>query len=545
MEIFRLWRNPVFLRFCRSRLRLRKSIFWYLLTLIVTSFVVSLIYIIGTNSGTPAQDVARGLWIAVLVIQGLILMIKGTGSVSAGFIQDKIDQTLDYQRLTPVTPARNLVGYLFGLPVLEYVMLLLTLPHLVFIVVVGQIPLTTVFSVYLVFFTCVILYHVIGIAAGMVMRRWIWGYLLSIFLVVFVNIILPAFISQLGLKFVQYLSVWPVIGQKVLPLLGILPLAASQNPFLSMAAAVPFYTWNLSAFTFTLLLQSALIATFATMALRKWRSSRRHALSRLYGLGFLTCFVVLLLGNLWPAITRQYMPFAIFGETNFEELNQALAVGLPLVYCLVIWLLCFVLFSIVIPDHHSYVRGLRRAIKLQRNAARPWEDDSGSVLFMGLFTVVALVGFWVLFNEIAQSGFLGFLVDSGLGTWRLPVALGLVVVCTGLLLQVFELKATILVVLLLWLLPILVAIVLSAAIEDFGNPHAVIASLSPLALVLMSGLIPMFAPGSGGATFDAVLVGIYSGLTFVLIQIVYLLVRWHKLTGSYYRQCRSTPSMQP
>src|SRR5690606_17510635 len=229
------WRNPVFVRFWRSRLRLRRSVFWYLLTLIVTSFVVTLTYIVRTNAGTPPVDAARSLWIPLLIIQGLILMVKGTGSVSAGLIQDKIDQTLDYQRLTPVSPVRNLVGYLFGLPVLEYVMFALTLPHLAFIAVVGQIPPATLLSVYCSFFVCVILYHMTGIAAGMVIRRWIFGYMLSILLVLFVNVILPTFVSQLGLRFFQYLSVWPVIGQKVLPLVTDSDvLSPSGNPYLSV-----------------------------------------------------------------------------------------------------------------------------------------------------------------------------------------------------------------------------------------------------------------------------------------------------------------------
>src|SRR5690606_36473421 len=134
-----------------------------------------------------------------------------------GLIQDKIDQTLDYQRLTPLSPLRNLVGYLFGLPALEYAMFALTLPHLASVAVVGQIPALTLLSVYCSFFVCVVLYHMTGIAAGMVMHRWIFGYMLSILLVLFVNVILPSLVSQLGLKFFQYLSVWPVIGQKVLP----------------------------------------------------------------------------------------------------------------------------------------------------------------------------------------------------------------------------------------------------------------------------------------------------------------------------------------
>lgn len=549
LDLPKLWDNPVFQRFSRSRLRLRKAVFWYLLTLIVTSFVVTLVYLIQTNSGVPERDAARGLWIPVLVIQGLILMIKGTGAVSAGLIQDRIDQTLDYQRLTPVTPLQNLVGYLFGLPVLEYTLVALTLPHLLFIVVVGEIPIAVLFTVYLAFFTCVVLYHVTAIATGMVMRRWIWGYLLSIFMVGLVNVVLPGLVSQFGLKFLQYLSVWPVIGQKVLPLIVSEPGVATQNPFLQMADAVPFYNWTLSPFTFTLLLQGVLIATFSIMALRRWKSSDRHSLSKPYALALLCAFIVLLIGNVWVAITRQRMPFAIFGQTDLDQLEGVVAIGLPLVYCLIVWFLCFALFAMVIPSHHAYVRGLRRAMKLGR-ATRPWEDDSASISFMSLFPVVALLGLWVLYREAGASGFFDFLDQSGFSPWRLPAAFGLVVFYSALLLQAMQLKPTVMVILLVWFLPILVAIVSGAAMQSVESLQAVIASVSPLALVLMAGSLPIehIAPAGASRQLSAMLTGVYTGLAFIAVQIVWLGLRWHRLRAGYHAAAGArtpTPSAEP
>lgn len=542
LESAQLWRNPVFLRFRRSRLRLRSSIFWYLLTLIVASFVVTLTYILSTNGGMRPELAARELWIPLLIIQGLILMIKGTGSAAAGLIQDKIDQTLDYQRLTPLSPLRNLLGYLFGLPVLEYAMFALTLPHLMFIVWVGRIPLDVLLSVYLVFFSCAILYHMTGIATGMVMRRWIWGYVLSIFLVAFLNLILPTLISQFGLRFLEYLSIWPVIGQKILPLLvpaEALARVSARNIFFSASGTVPFYEWSLSAFLFTLLLQGSLIATFVVMALRRWKSSTRHSLSKAYALAFLCGFIVLLMGTLWPAITGQYLPFSFFGEANLEDLRDFIAIGLPLVYVLVTWLLCLILFAMVIPSHDAFVRGIRRAMRFGRSSAHPWNDDSASFMVVALFTAVVLAGYWVLMSSLGAAGFFEFLAGNDYVAWRLPLALGLIVVYTALLLQVLELKPTMLAILLLWFLPILVATVFSARIEGFHTTQSIIASLSPLALVVMSALVPLrsFAPAAVGDELAALLTGIYSGFVFLLIQIAVLGLYWHGLRRGFYRAC--------
>lgn len=559
LHLINLADNPVFHRYRRSQLRLKRSVFWYLATVIITTFAVSLAYIVQTNIGFSEEFAARNQWTTLLVIQGLILLIKGTGKTSAGLIQDKIDQTLDYQRLTPVSPLRNVIGYLFGLPILEYVMFALTLPHLAFIVIKGNIPLSTVLTVYLVFFTCAIFYHMTAVAIGMVMKHWLFGYLLSIFSVAFLNLILVPLGAVFGLKFLQYLSVFPVIGQKVAPLTvpqsaNDLPDfsrgnfgppgppgpgsrfdagpvdAGSDLPF-SFADPVPFFNWTISPLVFTLLLQAGLIVTFATMAVRRWQKADKHSLSKPYALGILAVFLVLLIGNVWPVITRQYLPFPILGNDNLDELAVVFAILLPLIYAMVVWLLCLFLFSNTVPTHHAYVRGVRRAKKLGHTAARPWDDDSASFAFMSLFVVLALAGFWVVFSEMSGAGYMDFLDGSRYQAWRLPLALGLFLVNSLLLIQVLERRGTILTSLLLWLLPILVAIVSAAAMEDLTEFHTVLASLSPLALVLMTGALPIQStvPVDANSDFNALYTGSTTGLVFVSVQIILLGLRWRQL----------------
>jgi hypothetical protein len=520
-------------------------------TLIITTFAIVLPYILQTTQNRQTVEAAaRNLWIPLLVMQGLILLFKGTGRTAAGLIQDKIDQTLDYQRLTPVSPLRNIIGYLFGLPILEYAMFALTLPHLAFIVIKGNIPLSTVFSVYLVFFTCAIFYHMTAIAVGLVMKRWVFGYMLSMFSVFFLNAVLPGIASQFGLKFMQFLSIIPVIGQKVLPLtfsgFDIVngPAGPGRGPppgfgggpqqgpaFFTFDAPVPFFDWTLSPFFFTLALQSMLIVTLATMAIRRWKKENKHSLSKPYALGILSVFIVLVTGNLWPVITGQSMPFSLFGETNIEDLSEILAVSLPMVYSITIWLLCIFLFFNVIPTHGDYIRGIRRAKKLNRQAARPWDDDSAHIPFMSLFVVIAIAGFWVMYSQMTGAGFMGFLDGSDFPHWRLPLTLALVLFYSFLLLQVLQTRGTVLTVLLVWLLPILVAIVSAAAIEDVTQFQTVLASLSPLATIVMAGLLPLqaFVPVDSPDEFDAVLTGAKTGIFFLLVEIAFLSLRWRKL----------------
>ena len=552
VQLVNLWDNPVFHRFRRSQLRTKKSIFWYLATLIITTFSVASTYLSQVNfMDFTAEEAARSQWLTLLVIQGLILLFKGTGQTASGVIQDKIDETLDYQRLTPVTPLRNVVGYLFGLPVLEYVMFALTLPHLAFVVIVGNIPIGTVFSVYLVFLTCTIFYHMTAVTVGLVIKRWIWGYLLSIFSVAFLNMVLPGIASQFGLKFLQFLSIVPVVGQKVMPLMaqfgprpgqfgppqGQVAQPVNEASFLSFDDPVPFFDWTLSPFYFTLLLQSMLIVTLATMAVRRWKKETKHSFSKPYALGILGVFILLLIGNLWPVITGQFLPFAIFGSTNIDELSEILAIALPMVYSITVWLLCMFLYFNVVPTHHDYVRGIRRAKKLNRKAPLPWDDDSANIPFMSLFVILSLIGFWVLYGQMMDAGFMSFLAGADFPHWRLPLGLGLVLLYSLLLLQVLQYRGVILTVLLVWLLPILVGIVSAAAIEDVTRFQSVLASLSPLATLIMTGMLPMESIAIANANVNAnvdegfaiLQTGVRSGFLFLIAQIGLLAYRWRRL----------------
>lgn len=536
LDLFRLWDNPVFLRFRRSQLRFKASIAWLLLTLIITSFVISVGYVVQTNFGDRngidmAETTARGLWIPLLIIQGLIMLLKGTAKTASGLIQDKLDQTLDYQRLTPVPPLRNLIGYLFGLPLLEYVMFALTLPHLAFIVIKGNIPLVDVVQVYLAFLVCTLFYHSTAIAIGMVMKRWILGYLFSIFSVAFLNLILAPLGSQLGLKFLQYLSVFPAIGQIVIPLQqNQFSPPAGGNPFISFADAVPFFDWTLSPFLFTLLLQFSLIATFATMAVRRWQKADKHSLSKAYALGMLAVLIVLIIGNIWPIITRQYLPYQIMGMISLDQLADTIAVALPLIYSFAVWLLCVFLFTNTIPSHDDYLRGVRRARKLNRRAARPWDDDSAQLGFMSLFVVLALIGYWIIDHEIGAAGYKDFLFASDYSALRVPLVLGLALACTALLIQACGDRGAVLVFLLVWLVPVLIAIVSGAAMEEFTAFQSIVASLSPIATLLMAGLLPLATAVQSApeAEVAAVLTGYRSGTLMLVVQILLLAGLWQR-----------------
>jgi hypothetical protein len=151
---------------------------------------------------------------------------------------------------------------------------------------------------------------------------------------------------------------------------------------------------------------------------------------------------------------------------------------------------------------------------------------------MGLFIAVSLAGFALIFLEMQTTGFMRFLQGTGFAAWRLPLVLALVLSYSLMLVQTLEQRGTMLCILLVWLLPILVAIVGSAALEELNQVLLIVASLSPLASLLIAGLLPTaqaYAPLSAGDEIATVLTGLHSGIFFLAAQIALLGWRWRYL----------------
>jgi hypothetical protein len=67
--------------------------------------------------------------------------------------------------------------------------------------------------------------------------------------------------------------------------------------------------------------------------------------------------------------------------------------------------------------------------------------------------------------------------------------------------------------------------------QEVTRFHTVLASLSPIATVLMAGVLPIqnVVPVDPAANFGAFVTGSTTGLIFVSIQIAALAVRWQQL----------------
>ena len=139
--VWKIWANPILRRYARSRLRPRGFGVWILLTLLTSGFIF-----FTTRSVSIYQiemdiiDAERSPLIPLLVFQGIILFLLGTGQVAGGMTAEADEGVLDYQRLAPMSPLAKVLGYLFGLPIREYFLVLLTMPFTIWAFWRGQVP---------------------------------------------------------------------------------------------------------------------------------------------------------------------------------------------------------------------------------------------------------------------------------------------------------------------------------------------------------------------------------------------------------------------
>jgi hypothetical protein len=338
---------------------------------------------IGVRTHADPSDAARAGLIPLLVIQGIILFVLGTAQVAGGMTAERDEGVIDYQRLIPMTPLAKVLGYLFGLPVREYAMVLATLPFSGWLLWRGQVSWEVWLPLYAVVFSSTLLYHFTGLLTGTVARNRRWAFLASIGLVFCLYTVIPQ-VANFGLVSFKYLTVIPVFTE-TLP--GLLPKSAGAVVKVTqqLAPTVKFFNLDFSEAVFTFFSQGGLILTFVVMLCRKWRRSESHLLGKLWAAGFFVWIQLALLGNALPLIH----PGNLFPSRGFHRMVQVLpdwapkpteAVLMSGIYGLVTLLLIILLGGIITPSAENQMRGWRRARKQGASALPPLADAATAFL---------------------------------------------------------------------------------------------------------------------------------------------------------------------
>jgi hypothetical protein len=404
--VWAVLKNPIFRRYCQSRLRPRGVGVALLITVMLAGFIVAMTTSIGARTHADPMDAARPAIIGLLVLQCLILFVLGTAQVAGGMTAERDEGVIDYQRLIPMPPLAKVLGYLFGLPVREHVMFLATLPFTAWALWRGQVPWQTWLPLYLILFTSTMLYHFTGLVTGTVVKNRRWAFLVSIGLVFSLYTVIPQ-MANFGLVFFKYLTITPVFQECVSDLLpksaGALVKAGQQ-----LVPTVKFFNLDFSEAVFTAFSQGGLILTFAVMLCRKWRRSESHLLGKVWATGFFVWIQILLLGNALPLIDpgnlfpsrglRRFVRIMPDWEPKPEE-----AVMMSGIYGFATLALLVCLAVIITPSGDLQSRGWRRARKLGLPALPRFTDASSSFWFVLVMALAGACGWFIFTRALVES----------------------------------------------------------------------------------------------------------------------------------------------
>ncbi len=489
MEHLAIWRNPILWKNYHSRMRVQ-ALFSFLFILIISSFTTFTIYGGAERFAASTVEAARTAIVPMALIQWFILMLAATGRITSGIIHERVTGTIEYTRLTPLSPIDKVLGYLFGLPVREYLVFFCTMPFMIFLLIAGEIPLSVVIPVYLVFFSSAILFHMVGMVLGLVLKEWRLSVVFTVALVIAINWILP-FFSYLGFPILQYLTVRPVFAEKIIPLLpanAVPSIEGAPALITELTAGVDFYTWEVSTTAFSLILQGLLIFTLALMVYRKWENDFGHALSKLYALFFYIALQLFCIGTMWPNLTFNTESLIAIGMNLEDSPIEGYAFLVPMIYgAFSIAIVCWLVY-IITPSHEEYRSGLLRSQKLRQLGQTPlsrFDDNAGSSLTTAALALTTFLFLLAVELVMTRVGPLGEVSPDTLGLLRLPLVALLVTIYFAVSFEYLQFTRFALLFLMVWIVPVLLAIFV-AVVFEIEEDVLYVASGSPFTLVILS-----------------------------------------------------------
>ncbi|MDB4519172.1 hypothetical protein N9118_06435, partial [Akkermansiaceae bacterium] len=314
VPFWKIWANPIVRRYARSRLRPVSLGGVLLVFVLIAAFIFFSIRQGAMGQGQlELMDAARLPIVPLLVLQGLILFMLGTGQVAGAMTAEADEGVLEYQRLAPMTPLTKVVGYLFGLPIREWVIFAATMPFSIFSMWQGKVPLGVFLEIYSVFIVAGVLYHLTGLLAGTVMKNRRWAFLGSMGLVFMLYTVLPQ-VAKFGLVYFKYFTILPVVEESFayfVPRSGQMVIQTMQE----LVPTARFFGLNFPQVVFTLISQGILILAMSTMLWRRWRRNESHLLGKVGAVGLFAWVQLVILGNALPLIeTGQLFPSREFGR---------------------------------------------------------------------------------------------------------------------------------------------------------------------------------------------------------------------------------------
>ena len=459
--LWQIWLNPIVRRYATARLRMGLLLGWGLPVQAIGAFIWLVTYLFSHKAQNfPVPQAAVTAWCGILLLQGILWIMKGTFSVAVGIAREGAEGLTDAQRLTPLKPAYKVMGYLFGLPILETVLVASLLPWSIVSIVIGHVPLAIVFRVHLLLGTAAVLHHAIGLVTGTVIKQKIVAGTVSQLLVIVLHVFVPVF-SRFGAGPLGHLGVESAISRELEPL--ILP-QVNIGP-----AMVRFFHLEVTRTGYQWLIMSVLLGFLLSILWRKWKQADAHLFSKPVALGFFAWILVMSLGEIFPRVddgtlfqAGEKLPraWARSGQISDAVTEQ----GMTLIWAgavgsvaLVAAMLVASIITPTLDQHWCALRALR-----QRQSARiPWVGDAHSafvwVIGLGAF---AAAGWYYLVREVMTEPMLALVLrpDPAM-PWLFLTSILLPLLAWALLMEWRGMRAAYAAAFVGWIIPLMVVIV--------------------------------------------------------------------------------------
>ena len=557
MNPLMIWDNPLIIRGIRTRLRLPLAVSWALVTIVASAFLYIIVY--GNaikDSNTTEAEAARQAIPALLVMQGLILMVLGTGAVAGGVARERTYRLLDYQRLTPMSPSVKILGTLIGLPIREYFMFALSLPFVFYAAWKGGLSFGILFNFYLVFLSSALVYHMTGLAAGMVVSKpWQAG-TVSQGMVVVLYLMLPN-ISYMGFTFFEFLTARPVfyglVNIHLLPdwnLQNMQPADIAQaidqgmtesKAQINMARykSVAFFGMSLSPVVYSLAVQGFALLSLYVIVYRKWQRETSLPFSKTFAITFFALAQIFLVGSVLPFLANdvlfERLTKGYDSVDNVDDPKRTLVLLIFIVNFTVSGCAAILAVFLCTPNGHRSLAGLRRNLRMGKRGLNWHEEGASALPVVAACIMMSYLGFLAVYRTASNSGRIG--VDNTPLEFALPLILfAAVLVAVHQIVEQFSERIFVMALFLFWVVPVLTALIVATAA---GQPvmAVYIALFFPfVAIVFGSGLLmsDVDTPLPDDIPFITLIDGhlmpvtILTVLVYTLFALTLLLMAWRR-----------------
>ncbi len=472
-----LYDNPILWKHIRSRLRFQHLVPSLAVVLIICGCVLWGGYALGglENGGT---------YIVLLLIQWGVLVVMGTSQTATAVAFAKDSGILDFHRVSPLPASWVTMGFAVGAPVREYLMFACTLPFSFVPAVMGKPSVAGWGAVSVVLLLSAFLFHMLAVVVGLVSRkpRGAGGAVVGIAMLV------------------HFIGMQSILGGASAPaLMTVIPTVRQALEMIDLRDKVPgFFGMEMPLYVQSFVHQLPILVFLYIAAVRKMRSDRAHAYSKIEAVAFVATIAVLALGEMWNTTLPRLLPASI---------NQ----WPVLVVVYTVTLAAVLLTLAVTPGASGYANGLRRAAKHGHRRLAPWSDlapNTGAIFAFCLIMMTAAA--------LAQIS-----VDvAGLRSrffWCPTAAAMLVVAYFGFARQYFEVNFArrgqpffLLFLFVVWLMPLIVGSILAMTGADQG-------ALPVFALTPLVGIGASAFDSRGGLADEIQVSVLLSSLTFAVI----------------------------